>query len=224
MLLWFSILCLQLTRGQPQTEITSPGPASGIVPRDQPGLLITTCRTHTQKVYVRLDPRNVYRTHHPQAAAHYSWAGARWTENSFARAEADIKHMLTQLQKMTVTQAELSGHNRRNKRFLGALLGAVAPVGTLFNLGVTSFNSVSLSTLRQHVREIQTEIPQLREQLTPQGQTLQTTGKSLISKLKMTAPVWAHFGFTPDEKGQPKDIDIAVSCRNYDEAMRKKFS
>ncbi len=183
MLLWLSILCLQLTRAQPQPDITSPGPASGIVLRDQPGLLITNCRTHTQKVYVRLDPRNVYRTHHPQAAEHYSWAGARWTENTLAHTEADIKHMLTQLQKMTVTQAELTGHHRRNKRFLGALLGAAAAVGTLFNLGVTSINSVSLFTLRQHVREIQTEIPQLREQLTLQGQTLQTIGKSLKGTL-----------------------------------------
>ncbi|RXN38039.1 GTPase IMAP family member 7 [Labeo rohita] len=91
--------------------------------------------------------------------------------------------MLTQLQKMTVTQSELSGHNRRNKRFLGALLGAAAAVGTLFNLGVTSINSVSLSTLRQHVKEIQTEIPQLREHLTQQGETLQTIGKSLKGTL-----------------------------------------
>ncbi|KAL1258992.1 hypothetical protein QQF64_009569 [Cirrhinus molitorella] len=173
MLLWLSILCLQLIRGQPQPDITSPGPASGIVLRDQPGLLITNCRTHNQKVFVRLDPRTVYKTHYPRAATHYSWRGAGWTENALIHAEADTKHMLTQLQKMTVTQADLSGHNRRNKRFLEALLGAAAAVGTLFNLGVTSMNSVTiLSTLRQHMREIQTEIPQLREQLTLQGQTL----------------------------------------------------
>ncbi|RXN08064.1 pumilio -like protein [Labeo rohita] len=183
MLLWLSLLCLQLTRGQLQPDITSPGPASGIVLRDQAGLLITNCRTHAQKVFVRLDPRKVYRTHYPQATAHYSWRAALWTENALLHAEADTKHMLTQLQKMTVTQAELSGHNRRNKRFLGALLGAAAAVGTLFNLGVTSINSVSLSTLRQHMKEIQTEIPQLREHLTQQGETLQTIGKSLKGTL-----------------------------------------
>lgn len=183
MLLWLPILCLQLTRGHPQPDIISPGPEAGIALRDQPGLLITNCRTHTQKVYVRLDPRNVYRTHYPQATAHYSWAGARWTENALAHAEADIQHMLTQLQKMTATQAELNGYNRRNKRFLGALLGAAAAVGTLFNLGMTSVNSVRLSTLKQHVREVQAEIPQLREQLTLQGQTLQTIGKSLKGTL-----------------------------------------
>ncbi|RXN11098.1 pumilio -like protein [Labeo rohita] len=183
MLLWLSLLCLQLTRGQLQPDITSPGPASGIVLRDQAGLLITNCRTHTQKVFVRLDPRKVYLTHYPQATAHYSWRAALWTENALLHAEADTKHMLTQLQKMTVTQSELSGHNRRNKRFLGALLGAAAAVGTLFNLGVTSINSVSLSTLRQHVKEIQTEIPQLREHLTQQSETLQTIGKSLKGTL-----------------------------------------
>ncbi|RXN12742.1 hypothetical protein ROHU_009981 [Labeo rohita] len=183
MLLWLSLLCLQLTRGQLQPDITSPGPASGIVLRDQAGLLITNCMTHTQKVFVRLDPRKVYLTHYPQATAHYSWRAALWTEKALLHAEADTKHMLTQLQKMTVTQSELSGHNRRNKRFLGALLGAAAAVGTLFNLGVTSINSVSLSTLRQHVKEIQTEIPQLREHLTQQGETLQTIGKSLKGTL-----------------------------------------
>ncbi|XDV25429.1 hypothetical protein PO909_029349 [Leuciscus waleckii] len=128
-MLWFAILCLQPTRGQPQLDIISPGPPSGIVLREQPGLLITNCRTHTQKVYVRLDPCNVYRAHYPSAVAQYSWAGARWTEDSLTHAEADVKHMLSQLEKMTVTQGELGGHNRHSKRFLGALLGAAADIG-----------------------------------------------------------------------------------------------
>ncbi|KAL1269626.1 hypothetical protein QQF64_031915 [Cirrhinus molitorella] len=64
MLLWLFILCLQLTRGQPQPDITSPGPASGIVLRDQPGLLITNCRTHTQKVFVRNSLKNTLPTGH----------------------------------------------------------------------------------------------------------------------------------------------------------------
>ncbi|ROJ25355.1 Retrovirus-related Pol polyprotein from transposon 412 [Anabarilius grahami] len=179
MLLWFSLMCLLPTGGQPQSDITAPGPASGIVLREQPGLLITNCRTYTQKVYVRLDPRNAYKAHYPSSVAQYSWAGARWTEDALTHAEADIQHMLTQLEKMTVTQAELSGHNRRTKRFLGALLGAAAAVGTLFNLGMSSVNAVSLATVRRHVAEIQTEIPQLREQLTTQSQTLQSIGKTL---------------------------------------------
>lgn len=179
MLLWFTILCLQAIRGQPPPDVISPGPASGIVLREQPGLLITNCRTHTQKVYVRLDPRNVYRAHYPRTVIQYSWAGARWTEDSLSHADADIRHMLNQLEKMTVTQAELSGHNRRPKRFLGALLGAAAAVGTLFNIGMSSVNAVNLATVRRHVAEIQTEIPQLREQLTTQSASLQTIGKTL---------------------------------------------
>lgn len=179
MLLWIVILCLQTTRGQPPSDIITPGPASGIVLREQPGLLITNCRTHTQKVYVRLDPRNVYRAHYPRAVAQYSWAGARWTEDSLYHAEADVKHMLNQLEKMTVTQAELGGHNRRSKRFLGALLGAAAAVGTLFNIGMSSVNAVNIATVRRHVAEIQTELPQLKEQLTTQSASLQTIGKTL---------------------------------------------
>ncbi|KAI2658595.1 E3 SUMO-protein ligase ZBED1 [Labeo rohita] len=36
------------------------------------------------------------------------------------------------------------------------------------------------------------------------------TKMDLVSKPKTTAPIWAHFGFTPDDKGQPKDVDTAV--------------
>ena len=177
--LWILLLCLQTIRGQPPPDIITPGPASGIVLREQPGLLITNCRTHTQKVYVRLDPRNVYNAHYPRAVAQYSWAGARWTEDSLRHADADVTHMLKQLEKMTVTQAELGGHNRRPKRFLGALLGAAAAVGTLFNIGMSSVNAVNIATVRRHVAEIQTELPQLKEQLTTQSAALQTIGKTL---------------------------------------------
>ncbi|KAL1248879.1 hypothetical protein QQF64_022197 [Cirrhinus molitorella] len=128
MLLLLTALNLCLTRGLLQPEIVSPGPVSGIVLREQPGLLITNCRTHTQKVYVRLDPRDVYRAHYPRAIPQVSWAGGRWTQTALDHAEANITHMLTQIQKVTVTQADLSGQNRRTKRFLGALLGAAAAV------------------------------------------------------------------------------------------------
>ena len=179
MLLWIVIMCLQTTRGQPPSDLISPGPASGIVLREQAGLLVTNCRTHTQKVYVRLDPRNVYRAHYPKAIAQYSWAGARWTEAALNHAEADISYMMSQLEKMTVTQAELSGHNKRSKRFLGALLGAAAAVGTLFNLGMSSVNAVNIATVRRHVAEIQTELPLLKDQLTVQSASLTTIGKTL---------------------------------------------
>ncbi len=59
----------------------------------------------------------------PSQSPHTSWAGARWTREVLAHAQADVNHMLLQLQKLTVTQADLSGYNQRPKRFLGALLG-----------------------------------------------------------------------------------------------------
>ncbi|ROL43546.1 hypothetical protein DPX16_13477 [Anabarilius grahami] len=154
-------------------------PDSGIVLREQPGLLITNCRTYTQKVYVRLDPRNVYKAHYPHTVPPPSQLGAKWMEDSLTHAEADVKHMLTQLEKVTVTQAELSGHNRRTKRFLEPLLSIASFFGTVVSIGMSSINTVRLATVRRHVAEIQTEIPQLREQLATQSKTLQTIGKSL---------------------------------------------
>ena len=67
------LLCLQPTRGQPQSDI-SPGPALSIVLREPPGLLF--CRTRTQKVSGPPDPRNAYRTHYPGVTTQYSWVGA----------------------------------------------------------------------------------------------------------------------------------------------------
>ncbi len=62
---------------------------------------------------------------------------------------------------MTVTQAELSGYNRHPKLFLGALLGAAAAVGTLFNIGMNTANAFNLATVRRHVGEIQAEMPDI---------------------------------------------------------------
>ncbi len=172
-----------MIRATPKPEVASPGPVSGIVLHEQPGLLITNCKTHTQKVYVRLDPRDVVRAHYTLSAAQTTWAGARWTREVLAHAQADVNHMLHQLQKMTVTQAELSGYNRRPKRFLGALLGAAAAVGTLFNIGMNTANAVNLATVRRHVGEIQAEMPGIRQQLLVQSHALQTFGKSLNSTI-----------------------------------------
>ncbi len=177
-MLRFAALCLCVIGAMPQPEVAAPGPASGIVLREQPGLLITNCKTYTQKVYVRLDPRDVYRVH-TLPVAQTSWAGARWTREVLAHAQADVNHMLHQLQKLTVTQADLSGYNRRPKRFLGALLGAAAAVGTLFNIGMNTANAVNLATVRRHVGEIQAEMPEIRQQLLVQSHALQTFGKSL---------------------------------------------
>ncbi len=92
---------------------------------------------------------------------------------------------------MTVSQAELCGYNQRHKRFLGALLGAAAAVGTLFNIGMNTANAVNLATVRWHVGEIQAEMPEIRQQLLVQSHALQTFGKSLngtITILNTIAP------------------------------------
>ncbi len=79
-----------------QTEVASPGPASGTVLREQPGLLITNCKTYTRKVYVRLDTCDVFRVHYSLSVAKNAWAGARWTREVLAHAQADVNHMLHQ--------------------------------------------------------------------------------------------------------------------------------
>lgn len=178
-MLKIAALCLCILGVMLQPEVASLGPASGIVIREQPGLLITNCKTYTQRVYVRINPRDVVRAHYTPTATQTTWAGSRWTRETLGHAQADVNHMLQQLQKMTVTQAELSGYNRRPKRFLGALLGAAAAVGTLFNIGVSTANAVNLATVRRHVGEIQAEMPVIRQQLSVQSQALQTFGKSL---------------------------------------------
>ena len=132
-------------------EIVEPGPKSGIVLKEQAGLLITNCRLHTQKVFVRLNPREV-----------------------LEHAEADTTHMLQQLQKFTITQSELSGFKHRPKRFIAGLLTTAAVVGTIFNLGLSTVNAVSLSTVKRHVNELQAEIPEIREQVYQQQEELRT--------------------------------------------------
>lgn len=160
-------------------ELFEPGPTSGIVLKSQPGLLITNSRLYTKKVFVKLNPTEVCRKNLPQTQFLTSWAGARWTRTVIQHAEADITHMLYQLDKFTVTQAELGGAPSRSKRFIGALLAAAAGVGTLFNLGMTSANAVSLASLKRHVNELEAEIPTIRTQINQQQEDLLTVGKTL---------------------------------------------
>ena len=105
---WLILTLCALVKTNP-ADINTSGPSTGIVLRDDPGLLITNCRVHTQRVYVRLDAENVYRQHIP-SAAHLSWARADWTNQA-------VKH--AQLQKFTVTESDLA-KPRREKRFVGA--------------------------------------------------------------------------------------------------------
>ncbi|CAJ1066314.1 uncharacterized protein LOC114468322 isoform X3 [Xyrichtys novacula] len=65
-MIWLIVLLiLGLVAAPASPEIVEPGPDSGIVLRDQPGLLITDCRLHTQKVFVRLNPKEVLKKNVP---------------------------------------------------------------------------------------------------------------------------------------------------------------
>lgn len=127
-------------------EVIEQGPSSGIVPKKQPGLITNYC-LHTQKVIVRLDPWKVCRKHVPATTSQTSWAGRKWEHTNIEHAEMDITHMLVQLQKFTVTQSELSGHNQRSKRFIRGLLTAASLVGSLIGLGLSAYNSVNVATV-----------------------------------------------------------------------------
>ncbi|CAB1324125.1 unnamed protein product, partial [Coregonus sp. 'balchen'] len=108
-------------------DVLTNGPPTEIVLCDDPGLLITNCRVHTQRVYVRLDAENVYRQH-ITPVAHLSWAGADWTTQAVKHAQLDTVHILTQHQKFTVTQSELA-EPRREKLFNIYRLKTVLNIG-----------------------------------------------------------------------------------------------
>ena len=126
-MIWLaSLVILGLIAAPVNTEVIESGPSSGIVLKEQPGLLITDCRLHTRKVFVRFDPEVVCRRNVPTSAKLTSWAGTRWNKEVITHAEVDITHMLEQLQKFTITRAELSGTQKREKRFIGGLLVAAS--------------------------------------------------------------------------------------------------
>lgn len=161
-----------------QLEMVEPGPESGIVLKEQPGLLITNCRIHSQKVFVRFNPGLIYEKN-LRTVKMTSWAGVRWTREIITHAEVDITHMLQQLQKFTITQAELSGVNRREKRFIGGLLTAAAALGSLFSLGVSSVNAVNVASIKRHMNELQNEIPLIQKQLDLQMGQIATVGRTV---------------------------------------------
>ncbi|CAB1343355.1 unnamed protein product [Coregonus sp. 'balchen'] len=101
-------MILTLRPGQNQSSrCTHKWTPTGIIFRDDPGLLITNSRVHMQRVYVRLDAENVYRQH-ISPAAHMSWAGADWNTQAVKHTQLDTSNMLSQLQKFTVIQSELA--------------------------------------------------------------------------------------------------------------------
>ncbi|XP_060760245.1 uncharacterized protein LOC132870571 [Neoarius graeffei] len=86
--------------------------------------------------------------------------------------------MLEQLQKFIVTEEELSGKTRQ-KRFLGGLIIGASAIGSLFSIGLSAANTVSLNTLKKEVSILQKEMPEIREKLLIQQDKLQGLGKSL---------------------------------------------
>ncbi|XP_052413554.1 uncharacterized protein LOC127958674 [Carassius gibelio] len=112
MLLWFAVPCCQ--------------PKIGQLPPRKPLRLLTT------------DDR----AHYPSTVTEYSCTRFRWKKDSLTHTEADVKHMFSQHEKVTVTQMELSGHHHRSKQFPGALLRAAA-AARMFNIVMSSVNAAN---------------------------------------------------------------------------------
>lgn len=158
-------------------EVVEPGPPTGIVLQDAPGLLLTNCRTYTQRVYVRLDPHDVFRKH-INMNSRVSYHGRQWAGDTVWHAQLDTIHMLRQLRKATVTQEEMTGLSRP-KRFLGGLIAAASAVGSLFSAGLFAANTVTLTTLRRQVSGLRKEMPEIYDKLYQQQQRLESLGKTL---------------------------------------------
>ncbi|KAM3612667.1 uncharacterized protein V6R79_012474 [Siganus canaliculatus] len=160
-------------------NIVEPGPPSGIILQKTPGLLITNCGLYTQRVYVRLDPWVVFRKHIrlPPRLTEGRPSGVQ-THDTVDRAKQTTVHILTQLEKFIVTEQDLS-NKVRPKRFLGGLLAAASAIGSLFSIGLSAANSVSLSTLQRHMKELDEEMPEIQQQLLSQQEQLHDIGKTL---------------------------------------------
>lgn len=60
----------------------------------------------------------------------------RYINEIIQQAELDISQMLEQLQKVTVTQTELVGTEKRAKYLLGEIFAVATDVSALFNLSI----------------------------------------------------------------------------------------
>lgn len=176
--LW--ILCIFLAlQTTLASDIVEPGPQSGIVLQDAPGLLLTNCRVHTQRVYARLDPWDVYRKHFRSPSQMNLETGPTSEIGSnIEHAKRTTSHMLEQLQKFIVTEEELSG-KARPKRFLGGLLTAASAIGSLFSVGLSAVNTVSLTAVKREISTLKEEMPEIQSRLLTQQETLQDLGKTL---------------------------------------------
>ncbi|KAL7383200.1 hypothetical protein ABVT39_006288 [Epinephelus coioides] len=159
------------------SEVVEPGPPTGIVLQGTPGLLITHCSLYTQRIYVRLDPWDVYRNHirlPPKLTE--GWLRGIQTQDTIEHTKQAKVNILEQLEKFLVTEKDLSD-KKRPKRFLGALLAAAA--GSLFSIGLSAANSVSIGALQRHMAELDEEMPEIQQRLLVQQGQLQNLGKTL---------------------------------------------
>ena len=178
MLLWILGMFLSPKIVQP-VQVVEQGPPTGIVLQNTPGLLITRCGLYTQRVYVRLDPWDVYRLHiryTPQATE--GRLSAIQTHDTVGHAKQTTRHMLEQLPKLLVTEKDLS-NQKRPKRFLGALVLAASAIGSLFSIGLSAANSISVGALQRHMSELDDEMPEIQQGLNLQQNQLQDLGKTL---------------------------------------------
>ena len=87
-------------------------------------------------------------------------------------------YILEQLQKLLFIEKDLS-NQKRPKRFLGALIAAASAVGSLFSIGISVANSISVSALQRHMGELDEEMPEIQQRLDLQQEQLQDLGKTL---------------------------------------------
>lgn len=158
-------------------HVVEPGPPTGIVLQNTPGLLITYCSLYSQRVYVRLEPWDVYHKHIrlPPRLTKGRPSGAQ-THDTVEHAKQTTVHILEQLQKFLVTKEDLSG-NKRPKRFLGGLIAAASAIGSLFSIGVSAANSISISALQKHIKDLDEEMPEIQEKIILQQGQLQNLDK-----------------------------------------------
>ena len=178
MLLWILGIVLSGKMVQP-VQVVEPGPPTGIVLQNTPGLLITRCGLYTQRVYARLDPWDVYQKHvrTPPRPTEGRISGVQ-THDTVEHAKQTTVHILKQLQKLMVTEKDLS-NQKRPKRFLGVLVAAASAIGSLFSVGLSVANSISIAALQRHMGELEDEMPEIQQRLNLQQNQLQDLGKTL---------------------------------------------
>lgn len=104
------------------TDVVDLGPPTGIILHDVPGLLITRCSIYTQRIYVQLDPWDVYRKHIrlPPRLTEGRLSGTQ-THDTVEHAKQTMIHILEQLQKFwSLRKTSVVGNDQKGS--LGACL------------------------------------------------------------------------------------------------------